>query len=285
MTLASSLLGIWLFGSALFGGDECWITFLREESGEYVVKQIKDLDPAEQRLCAVDTAAHRIAASVGAPCNRVTLIPRGVDHPGKRNPDHCASLHTRAHGKDCEVMPPWEGFTLHQRLPKGDQLPLESRGLTPEVIDNMARHPMLPCIAALDTFVGNGDRSSPNLFYDELTDSFTGIDLAAAFNRRLASAALYQIACLRSTTPEVENALRAYAAHLTILIDRFSPEDVAKTLAECFEEAHLWELGEEISNCYEHHCRLFRENYIDCIELVKNINIRLDNSQNQHLTR
>ena len=181
-------------------------------------------------------------------------------------------------------MPPWEGFTLHQRLPKGDRLPYERRGLTPEVMDNMARHPMLPSIAAFDTFVGNGDRSSPNLFYDTPTDSFTGIDLAAAFNRRLASAALYQIACLQSTTPEVEKALRAYAAHLTLLIDRFSPEEVDRILAECFEEAHLWELGEEISNCYNHHCRLFRENYIDCIELVKNINIRLRNGQNHDLS-
>ena len=48
MTLASSLLGILLFGVALFGGDECWVTFLREESGGYVVKQMKDPDPAEQ---------------------------------------------------------------------------------------------------------------------------------------------------------------------------------------------------------------------------------------------
>lgn len=171
-------------------------------------------------------------------------------------------------------MPPWEEFTLHQRLPKGDQLPLEQRGLTQEVIDNMARHPMLPCIAALDTFLGNGDRSSPNLFYDKPTNSFTSIDLAAAFNRRLASVALYQVACLQPATPKVERALKVYAAHLTLLIDLFPPEEIDRILAECFEEARLWELGEEISNCYNHHCRLFRKNYSDCIELVRKINTR-----------
>lgn len=62
---SSLLLGVLLIGTALFGGEGCWITFLQEESGEYVVKQMKDPDPAEQRLCAVDAAAHR--SSSGSP--------------------------------------------------------------------------------------------------------------------------------------------------------------------------------------------------------------------------
>lgn len=271
------LLAFFFFNDGSLRADECWISFLREDSGEYVVKQMKDQSPAEQRLCAVDTAAHRIASAAGISCNRVSLIPRGVEHQGKQFTEHCASIHTLVHGKDCESMPPWEGFTLHQRLPKDNRIPEERRGLTLEVIETMSRHPMLPSIAALDTFIGNGDRSSPNIFYDAVTDSFTGIDLAAAFNRRLGKAALYQMECLELFNPEQKAALKAYAAHLSLLINRFSPEDVDLILMTCFEEAGLWELGEEISDCFAHHSRVFRENYLDCIELVKKIHFLLEN--------
>jgi hypothetical protein len=77
-------------------------------------------------------------------------------------------------------------------------LAVERTGLTIEIIQNMAKHPDLPRIVALDTFVGNADRSPPNLYYDEITDRFCGIDMAASFSSPLALAAYQRLEGLKS---------------------------------------------------------------------------------------
>lgn len=78
-------------------------------------------------------------------------------------------------------------------------LPPEKTGLTLAVIQDMAKHPDLPKIVALDTFVGNADRSCPNLYYDKVADRFCGIDMAASFSSPLAFWACQQLVKLKKS--------------------------------------------------------------------------------------
>jgi hypothetical protein len=63
----------------------------------------------------------------------------------------------------------------------------DEQGLTGSIIETMSMHVTLPYLVALDTFIGNSDRSLPNIFYDKKSNTFYGIDHAAAFTRALAS--------------------------------------------------------------------------------------------------
>ena len=54
-------------------------------------------------------------------------------------------------------------------------------------LQDMAKHKGLSAIAALDTFIANGDRHHGNFFYEQQTDTYYVIDLEAAFDKNLAS--------------------------------------------------------------------------------------------------
>ncbi|MGE0009493.1 MAG: hypothetical protein AB7F19_03045 [Candidatus Babeliales bacterium] len=161
------------------------ITFLIDPFGnKYVVKQIKLLrdsnvfDPA-QLVC--EMVALDIGHSIEAPLNYAALIPAGVPFIGKLI-DLPATLHTYARGVrfDKYQGTQYKGLHIRQRNAQN-----KITGLTREIIYHMSRHNDLPVLVALDTFVGNGDRGRWNYFYDLATDSFIGIDMADAFNRKL----------------------------------------------------------------------------------------------------
>ncbi len=224
-----------------------YIAYICDTQGkQYVVKQIKNEEPHEQFLLVVDCLAAYIASSIGIPCNRVEIIPPSVPHVGKKFQHLPATLHSLAPGV---ALIDYEGLfgdldIQQQFLPVGAKLgpvPIEHKGLSKTVISNMARHSQLPKLVAYDTFIGNADRRDGNLFYDEDTDTFCGIDMGLAYKQNLCKEALSQLQRLINTghqfTKKELRALGQYTQMLNILIAQFPPSLLSKKLVEFAEQA------------------------------------------------
>ena len=198
------------------------------------------------------------------------MIPASVSFIGKKIENYPATLHGKVLGQSVEKYSPWEDFTIHQRFrKKGSQMekiwgpiPENKKGLTLEVVENLVRHPDLQKIAALDTFVGNGDRSLPNVFYDAKRDQFYGIDMAASFIAPLAEYACNQIS---EGTPIDQEELEVYRETLKSLYRVVTPDLVANLLDFFTDEAGFCDNSIlnvlEVLDRKESHKRHFEENY------------------------
>jgi len=177
-----------------------------------------------------------MAETMQIPMNRITIIePNASSFPQKIKLGFPATLHTKAFGKSTDQQGPYQNIDIHQRFhrknsPKEQKwgvLPPEEAGLTLTVIQEMAKHSDLSGIVALDTFVGNADRSLPNLFYDSVTDRFCGIDMAASFNSNLAKEACRQLQTLLDKgiilSLTEKDALAKYIHTLEVLIQKYPP--------------------------------------------------------------
>jgi hypothetical protein len=262
--------------------DDCWISFIEDESGlRSIVKQVKDKNPDEQFLLVIDALACTIAQEQKIPMNKVSLIPPGVPFSGKVFPDRLASLHSLAPGQSAEEALPWPDFDLHQRAKKRlppdwknwEPIPLEEAGLTPSIISNMSQHRSLSKIAALDTFLGNGDRSNPNIFFDPSNQTFCGIDMAAAFNSILAAPTCFQIKRIMSGEIQLSQqeilALKTYRLALNSLVQNYSAETLCKRLEHV---AIFAGFSKKVQNRIAHHKKNIRENYLKSQELVHLLN-------------
>lgn len=268
-----------------FETADCFISFVESSGEKFVVKQIKDPSPDEQFLLVLDVLGCHIAEKSNIPMNKVTIISPNSEFPGKKRVEFPATLHTMAIGVSTDQECPYQDIDIHQRFRKENtlmwhrwgSLTPERTGLTLTVIKNMARHSNLPMIAALDTFVGNADRSHPNLFYDAIADRFCGIDMAASFSSPLASAACRQIRGLEKEqlTHEEQLALESYSSILELLIKNWPPEKQESLLLE-YGKIAGFEKGsslfdQNITERIEFHIRCIRTNYEHSIELVKMI--------------
>lgn len=261
--------------------DDCYLSWLEDDEGNaYVLKQIKDLDPSEQFLLVVDATANQIGYRLGISVNRVQVIPPGIDFPGKSLKDYPATLHTKVEGISAEDLLPWEGFTIHQKVRKPNSWmykkwgPLNEaqKGLTQAVIKTISQHPDLQKIVALDTFVGNSDRSNPNIFYDHKNHQFYGIDMAASFGTHLALIAHNQ---LMSSHPKI--ALPMFLETLEKLYNQIPPECMNELMNQYTKEAGFHDHDhlntQEVWERATFHKRMFRENYShvpNLIEALKN---------------
>lgn len=139
----------------------------------------------------------------------------------------------------------------------------------------MSHHSDLPSIVALDTFLGNADRSFPNLFYDDVTDRFCGIDMAASFSSPLANEACRQLRGLEKTifNQKEKLALINYTHTLVFLIENWPPEKQEALLLEYRRAAGFVEgnplFNQDVAERIEFHKKYIRENYKDSVELVK----------------
>jgi hypothetical protein len=253
----------------------CYIFWLETSNGKkFVAKQIKDRKPDEQFLLVADASAHAIAQEMGFPCNRVKItLDRRIL---KKFP---VTLHTIAPGASAEESPPWPYFNMHQRLrkegviSKWGPLPKSEAGLTQNVVKTMSKNNDLIMIAALDTFTCNGDRSTPNIFYDRKTNKFCGIDMAAAFNKKLARAAINQINSFRELDENEIVALKKYLDLLKELSIKFTPNMVSGIIANAMKaggfttKPYLRDVT--VYQRYRYNMRLFKENYFDVLELTK----------------
>lgn len=263
--------------------DECYISFIEYSGNKYVVKQIKNPSPDEQFLLVLDSLGCFIAEVSDIPMNKVKIIPPNVPFPGKRVLRFPATLHTLANGVSTDKECLYQDVDIHQRFRKEETLmwhcygplPVELIGLTYTVIQEMAKHPDLAKIAALDTFLGNADRSPPNLFYDNISDRFCGIDMAAAFSSPLALSACNQLRAMKKEhfTDKELAALQDYVDTLAFLVETWPPERQERALLEYSERAGFKKgnplFDQDVADRIEFHKQCIKDNYENSIELIK----------------
>jgi hypothetical protein len=238
--------------------------FLQESIGqeEWIYKQIIVPSPEDQIVLVLEIFASEIAQTVGIPINHVRIIS-GDDYFEHRLFDKLpGSLHLKVPGKCVEDYPPWEGFDIHQKIrspfiiARIGALASEEIGLRREVIQNMAKHPDLAKIAALDTYLGNNDRSNINIFYDEKVDAFYGIDMGNCFMGNLAQCAQEKLqdffAHNSLFSKEELLGLNRYRQALCSLISQFPPAKSIELLEDTLKKAGfvpdnllLWDEGTE----------------------------------------
>lgn len=267
--------------------DDCFISFLECSDEKFVLKQIKEASPDEQFLLVLDALGCHIAETSAIPMNRVTIIPSGVSFSGKKILELPATLHTLARGVTTEEESPYQDLDVHQRFRKENSpmwhrwgpLSPEKTGLTISIIQAMSKHSDLPKIVALDTFVGNADRSSPNLYYDKTTDRFCGIDMAASFSAPLAFFAYRQLEAAKDKyfTHGELTALEKYVRTLEFLIKNWPPERQERMLLEYSEIAGFKKgnplFDQNVADRIEFHKKNMHDNYRNCVELIKQMNI------------
>lgn len=268
----------------------CIISYIHSSKDEeFVVKQIKDLSSDQQLLLVLDTLGCQIAEEVGIPLNKVRLISAGKPFVGKKMLDFPATLHTLAMGLSLEEDNPFPGLDIHQRFRRKNSpawdfwgpLPIEKTGLTKVVVRGMSYHADLPLIVALDTFVGNADRSYPNIYYDNSKDRFCGIDMAASFNTQLA---FYAALHLEKTTKndfssEELAALISYKETLESLLKIWPAKRQKQALWEITKKAGFKkEAGFFDKPLYQRICFHIKNidvNYAECVRLMEVLNTLL----------
>jgi hypothetical protein len=212
--------------------------FLKDPYGqEWIYKQITEKSADDQLSILLEALASDIATALDFPLNQVKLI-RAEDTFDHRIWDrYPGSLHLKVPGLCVEQVSPWADFDIHQKFrtpfmiaSKGVLDPQEI-GLRRITIQNMSKHSDLPKIVALDTYLGNIDRSAPNVFYERASNRFYGIDMGNCLMANLAQCAHESLERLFSERPfseEERQGLREYHKALLTLIEKFPPE---KTLA------------------------------------------------------
>ena len=191
----------------------------------YCVKQYCESDRIFLSLKEVLMSA--IAESANVPVNRVRLIPAKIFFPGKFYKKRMATLHTFTPGKSLQSI----------NYPKVDIQQFNKRrkvfGLTRDVINHMSLSPNLAQIVAFDTFTGSKNRSRVNVFFDEESNDFYGIDLKKAFLRNLGHSAYINIKKMyaeKKFTSRQIDALTIYRDTLKKLIAKNPPSDICKKL-------------------------------------------------------
>jgi hypothetical protein len=148
-------------------------------------------------------------------------------------------------------------------------------GLTRRVIKDMALHPDLPKIVALDTFIANADRHRGNFFYDKKSDHFFAIDLESSFNKNLASYACDLIKLMIADKQEIISeqelaALKVYRNVLKKLIKQHSPEGLFRKIVEFAVKGGIREVmsRKDVALMMVEDKQSIIKNYASCEKLV-----------------
>ncbi len=254
--------------------------FLRDKNNkEWVFKQITEPAPDDQVVTVLEIIASEMSHTVGIPLNFAKLVPANEKFSCRIFPNLPGSLHLKVPGKGAEDSLPWSGFDIHQKfrtpfqIAKNGPLPKEEIGLRKDIILNMSKHSDLAKIVAIDTFLGNSDRSNGNIFYDTETNSFYGIDMGSCLMGNLAQIAIEKISSNMHFSKEEVEGLKQYRETLLSLISHFPPEKTIALLNHCLKEAGfvstnpvLW--SEDLERKIGKWTRLVNENYNSSLELV-----------------
>lgn len=211
--------------------------FLQDGSKQqWIYKQIVESSPDDQMAIVMEVVAADIAEAVDFPINHVKLISGADSFTYRIFNQYPGSLHLKVEGKSVEETSPWQNFDVHQKFRTpfmvASRGPLEPEeiGLRRVIIQNMGKHKDLPKIVALDTYLGNIDRSTANIFYDDLADRFYGIDMGSCLMGNLAHCALEKLEQFSkesiSFSIEEIRGLKEYRKALVTLISRFPPKEV-----------------------------------------------------------
>jgi hypothetical protein len=267
------------------GTDAC-IRKVTDGKSVYILKQINDPSLDEQFLLINDCVASQIGHCAGVPINQVAFIPHDVGTHLKAYPERAATLHTYVSGKDLESEVPCcihQEFTLQQRVinagsPWQMQYPLaeDQQGFTRTIIESMCEHETLILLVALDTFIGNSDRSLPNIFYDKQSNGFYGIDQAAAFTRTLPAFAYDRLTELLSEgyfhdgSMNMIDSLCVFRNMLLRLCKAAPPVLIIQSMQQLIIHlpVHTIEQTDIISARMHHHGCIVEKNYCDTLKLI-----------------
>jgi len=201
---------------------------------QYCVKQYCSADKIF--LSLKEVLMSYIAESVGIPVNRVRLIPAGIFFPGKFYKKRIATLHTFTPGKSLQSI----------NYPEVDIQQFNKKrkvfGITISVINHMSLSINLAQIVAFDTFTGSKNRSRVNVFFDEKSNDFYGIDLKKAFLKDLGHLTYESIKKMYAAKPFTSrqiDALKIYCATLKKLIANNPPSDTCKKLDALVKTTNL----------------------------------------------
>jgi len=245
----------------------CYISFIRINGKEYIVKQKKS-DCFRKIVSVVrDAITAHIAEDFGI-AHRVAIIPAGKKFPGKPRTDWPATLHTVAPGKMIKAQSSkYNGMNIKQA----------DIGFRRDMLVWMMQHPTLIMMVALDTFLCNHDRHRGNLFYHAKTDSFCAIDMDSAFKYNLCALACKNFTKMiynknvRLTTREI-NTLISYKEYLEFLIERHHPENTLELYNAFIERAGFIEgsplYTQKIALEIDRNRRMIRESYRDVQRLI-----------------
>jgi hypothetical protein len=214
---------------------------LLETSGgnRWLLKQRIRTSVYGQAMTIVETLGTSIAEALGIPCNKVRLM--GAQDTCKFKPhkaSYPATFHSFVPGTTTYNSAEFKDLHISQRCaPQGGG---RICGLTRSIIEQMARHPDLPPLVAVDTFVGS-KRSNQNLMYDYKDDTFYAIDYGSSFRATFAQASLNNIQALRPhmLSPREVKALRVYNATLKKLLRLYTAEGLCRQLDDCVKQSGL----------------------------------------------
>lgn len=261
------------------------VKLIKNKKGElFVLKQIADPDPCEQFLLVRDLVACEIGNRCGIPVNKVMMLSDTFVSGLKFYKDRAATIHSFIPGKSLdEELPKFlkKDFILQQKVnsfwKRKDVARIKEtdQGLTEDIIKSMSVHKDFCKIVAFDTFIGNADRSLPNIFYDEAKKRFHGIDNAAGFNcRDFAKIAIERLQELEKKgffklcDPSVLEGLKIYCKTLELLYAKITPQLVKELLIKysqyvsCDKQDVLLKSALFLSHA-------FAKNYVSTKKLIK----------------
>ena len=248
----------------------------------YILKQIHESSFDEQFLLINDAVASTIAMNADIRVNEVFFIPFTVAGNLKIYPDRAATLHNFIAGQDLESEWPKDlpdTFRLHQRYlntsvwQEKEPLAEKQQGLHNNIIESMSLHEDLPPLVAFDTFVGNVDRSFPNIFFDAFNNRFYGIDHAAVFGKNMIQLAIVRIKELldegyfKRCGPRVIHGLQSYKNTMIRLLRTNTAETTAQNMYALLPHLGADLLNTDVSRMH-YHATIIKSTYRSLLELV-----------------
>jgi len=230
------------------------VTFIEDDRGnKFCVRQITRTTERAEFGFVREVVASYVAESANIPVTPVRILPKYLWFPGKRFQGRLGTLQVCALGEN-RFSP---GLHLEQRMKV--HVPEKEKGLTRYVIEQMALHPDLPLIVAFDTFISNPDRSGNNIFYNEKTDRFCGIDLELAFKLPCRRDLGYFGCCrilemilqkVKLSSKELQ-ALKVYTRTLKELYEKNQPRDLYRSLKRISIQAGYFTNANEVDRKFE----------------------------------
>lgn len=194
------------------------VTFIKSPTGEiFVKKESKGAIGYVTYQASKEAVVSNIALENGISHVKVKLVT-DVLRP--------ISLQSMAIGKDLEKLIKGGEHPKIDLQQKDQSNQAWNAKFTKDTLSAMSSHPDLAKIAALDTFVGNLDRHSGNLFYDQKSDRYTAIDSAWAFDFNASRAAkkFFEDLDFSSLSAEEKSGIEEYSKTMRTLVRNNPPK-------------------------------------------------------------
>lgn len=232
-----------------------------DEHGQAQILKIPNLEQIPMPVFVYGAASEAICSDMaeraGIPINKVQLIPADHVPVGKTGTRYGATLQEIAKGESLEDITQFKGLSNQ----KGELSPSELiRSMRfekmmvvetdiPKTISNLTKLSNLSNgkyntddlidIFAFDTFIMNGDRHKGNIFLDEQTGRFTGIDNGLAFSfPEIGEKAFESLAFFKTnegqallSDPQSRKALQRYRDKLHTLYTQNTPSQIKNKFA------------------------------------------------------